>query len=46
MKGRLGQALISLQSPSETTSTLPSSTLMAVLSSMAYVGTGIPDAHF
>jgi hypothetical protein len=43
---REGQGLISLQSPSEMTSTVPSTTLMAVLSSMAYVGTGIPDAHF
>lgn len=33
--GRLGQGLISLQSPSEMTSTVPSTTLMAVLSSMA-----------
>lgn len=32
---RLGQGLISLQSPSEMTSTVPSTTLMAVLSSMA-----------
>ena len=44
--GKSRQGLISLQSPSEMTSTVPSTTLMAVLSSMAYVGTGIPDAHF
>src|SRR3954447_6777915 len=36
----------SLQSPSETTSTLPSITLTALSSSSAYMGTGIPEAHF
>ncbi|GLZ61101.1 hypothetical protein Misp05_46770 [Micromonospora sp. NBRC 107095] len=35
LKGRPGQGLISFQSPSEMTSTLPSTTVMAVLSSMA-----------
>ncbi|MFG2046579.1 hypothetical protein ACGFIW_04020 [Micromonospora sp. NPDC048935] len=44
-KGHLGQGLISFQSPSEKTSTVPSTTVMAVLSSMAQVGTGTPDAH-
>jgi hypothetical protein len=34
-----------LQCPSETTSTLPSVTLMAVWSSIAYVGAGILAAH-
>src|ERR1700678_152523 len=33
------------QRPSETTSTVPSATLMAVWSSMAYAGPAIPAAH-
>ncbi|MCA2229665.1 hypothetical protein [Nonomuraea aurantiaca] len=34
-----------LQCPSETTSTVPSVTLMAVWSSMAYAGPAMPAAH-
>jgi hypothetical protein len=34
------------QCPSETTSTLPSTTLMAVWSSIAYAGPPMPLAHF
>lgn len=36
----------SFQCPSETTSTAPSTTLMAVSSSIAYAGTGMSAAHF
>jgi hypothetical protein len=39
------QGVKSFQCPSETTSTLPSVTLMAVWSSIAYVGAGILAAH-
>jgi hypothetical protein len=39
------QEVKSFQCPSETTSTLPSVTLMAVWSSIAYVGAGILAAH-
>jgi hypothetical protein len=35
----------SFQCPSETTSTVPSTTLMAVSSSIAYAGPEIPAAH-
>ena len=35
----------SFQCPSEITSTFPSTTLMAVSSSIPYVGTGTPAAH-
>src|SRR4051812_15904065 len=35
----------SFQCPSETTSTVPSLTVMAVWSSMAYAGPGMPAAH-
>ena len=35
----------SFQCPSETTSTVPSVTLMAVWSSMAYAGPAMPAAH-
>ncbi len=40
------QALNSFQWPRETTSTVPSVTLMAVSSSIAYVGTGSLAAYF
>jgi hypothetical protein len=40
------QGLNSFQCPSETTSTVPSITLTAVSSSIAYVGTGSRPAHF
>ena len=40
------QGLNSFQCPSETTSTVPSITLTAVSSSIAYVGTGRRPAHF
>ena len=42
----LCQGLNSFQCPSETTSTVPSTTFTAVSSSMAYVGTGSRPAHF
>ena len=40
-----GYAGNSFHCPSETTSTLPSVTLMAVWSSIAYAGPAIPAAH-
>jgi hypothetical protein len=39
------QGVNSFQCPSETTSTIPSTTLMAVSSSIAYPGTRMPAAH-
>lgn len=41
-----GSGVNSLHRPSETTSTVPSATLTAVSSSIAYVGTGSRPAHF
>src|SRR4051812_16844292 len=42
---RAGHGVNSFQCPSETTSTVPSTTLMAVSSSIAYAGPDKPAAH-